>query len=118
MSSPGPSKPAASKPLASSKLCSSTCSYPTCADSCPCFHKSGMGGPMCACFNNYLQAVLKRNEAKMLKVELEDATKKMDKELELKEETDIVETEEEPNASPSKKKQYQIRRKNFGLTTL
>ena len=123
MSSPGPSKPPASKPPApmhpaSTKLCSSTCSYPTCADSCSCFHKSGMGGPLCACFNNYLRAVLKRNEAKMRAVELVDATKKMDKELELKEETERVLTEEEPNTSPSKKTQYQFRRKKFGLTTL
>ena len=53
----------------------------------------------------------------MLAVELEVATKKMDKELKLKEENERVETEEEPNNPPPKKTRCQTCRKKVGLTS-
>ena len=66
---------------------------------------------------NYLQAAIKEAEARMLVVELEVATKKLDEELNLTKETETSITEEEPNNPPPKKTRCQTCRKKVGLTS-
>ena len=109
--SPCPSKPPASR------LCTSSCSYSYCSRSCSCYFSSGMGwSPECTCFTSYTEIVVKRFNAKMLKLELEAATKKMDTELKLKDEDEGVAKKEEPSRFLAKKTRCLTCRKKVGLT--